>query len=92
MPATLLDYIRACVVVDIDSNDHYAAGRHTDATHKFCDMTSNQAIVYGEAIKPEQNILLQKAVEACRTLKPQADGGQLIDTIIDHFVCHPPSL
>ncbi|KAA1476575.1 aldolase [Dentipellis sp. KUC8613] len=63
---TLLTAIRSRVVVDVDSMDPDVAARHTDKAsgQQFCDMTSNQAIVYGEATKPERSALLKAAVKA----------------------------
>ncbi|TFY60376.1 hypothetical protein EVG20_g7439 [Dentipellis fragilis] len=63
---TLLTTIRSRVVVDVDSMDPDVAARHTEEAsgQRFCDMTSNQAIVYGEATKPERLALLQAAVKA----------------------------
>ncbi|EIM82164.1 aldolase [Stereum hirsutum FP-91666 SS1] len=82
---TLLADIRSRVVVDVDSNDSAVAARHTDGTVKFCDMTSNQAIVHGEATRPEQKALLLKAIDSGRTENAQAIDDHLVDNIIDHF-------
>lgn len=47
---TLLDEVRAVLIVDIDSMDHGAAKTLTQGSKpfKFHDMTSNQAIVHGQ--------------------------------------------
>lgn len=83
----LLTEIRSRVTVDIDSNDHNVAARHTDASRLFTDMTSNAAIVYGEATKAEQNALLHKAIQACHGDGSRVDNNQIVDDVIDHFVC-----
>jgi transaldolase len=45
--------------------DPDVAARHSGGTfRKFCDMTSNQAIVYGQAELPARRSLLQAAVES----------------------------
>ncbi|KAK7031273.1 hypothetical protein VNI00_013524 [Paramarasmius palmivorus] len=58
MSDTLLSQIRSLVTVDIDSMDPEIAARHTKDI-KFCDMTSNQAIVYSEALRPERRRSVQ---------------------------------
>ncbi|KAH9835558.1 aldolase [Rhodofomes roseus] len=60
-PSTLLSYVRAQVTVDVDSMDPAVAARHTTDSAKFCDMTSNQAIVFTEASKPDRAALLAEA-------------------------------
>ncbi|KZT65127.1 aldolase [Daedalea quercina L-15889] len=69
----LLSYVRAQVTVDVDSMDPAVAARHTSDTAKFCDMTSNQAIVFGEASRPERAGLL---AEAC-ALAPKKNAGDV---------------
>ncbi|KAF9023272.1 aldolase [Hymenopellis radicata] len=61
--ATLLDQIRSIVAIDVDSMDPAVAKRHTTDTVKFLDMTSNQAIVMGNA-SPE---VLQRAVDYAKS-------------------------
>jgi len=61
--ANLLSYVRTQVTVDVDSMDPAVAARHTGVTEKFCDMTSNQAIVYSEAAKPERAELFKSACQ-----------------------------
>ncbi|KAI9063067.1 aldolase [Trametes sanguinea] len=70
-PTTLLSQIRARVTVDVDSMDPDVAARHTTAEHKFCDMTSNQAIVYSEAIRPERAQVFNAAVNQIRSAEAQ---------------------
>ncbi|KAI0732392.1 aldolase [Fomitopsis betulina] len=57
----LLSYVRSQVTVDVDSMDPAVAARHTSDTAKFSDMTSNQAIVFGEASKSDRADLLREA-------------------------------
>ncbi|KAJ3553040.1 hypothetical protein NM688_g3833 [Phlebia brevispora] len=64
--ATLLDSIRDHLAVDVDSMDPDVASRHTAGGKLFCDMTSNQAIVYSEAVKAERAHILR---DACTTAK-----------------------
>ncbi|GLB39320.1 putative transaldolase/Fructose-6-phosphate aldolase [Lyophyllum shimeji] len=61
---SLLSQLSTIVTVDIDSMDPAAALRHESGT--FADMTSNQAIVYAQAIKPENEGLVREAVEYVR--------------------------
>ncbi|CCM07099.1 uncharacterized protein FIBRA_09426 [Fibroporia radiculosa] len=61
----LLSYVRTRVTVDVDSMDPAVAARHTSGS-KFCDMTSNQAIVYSEAAKPERAQLFKTACQLAR--------------------------
>lgn len=62
---TLLTQVRGLLTVDVDSMDPDVAARHSGGTfRKFCDMTSNQAIVHGQAELPARRNLLQAAVES----------------------------
>ena len=61
MANTLLDDVRTQVTVDVDSMDPAVAAKHTGDVVRFCDMTSNQAIVFGEASRPERAVVLQAA-------------------------------
>ncbi|KAJ7503251.1 hypothetical protein B0H11DRAFT_1984704 [Mycena galericulata] len=76
---TLLAQIRGIVTVDVDSMDPDVAARYSEP-HKFCDMTSNQAIVYGQAARPERNELLQ-AVEYVRKKGPA--GAHFEQDVVD---------
>ncbi|TFY83796.1 hypothetical protein EWM64_g207 [Hericium alpestre] len=88
--ANLLADIRARVVVDVDSMDPDVAARHTDLAsgQQFSDMTSNQAIAYGVATRPDRAGLIKAAVKAALP-----SGGDLVertephipDDAIDHF-------
>ncbi|KAJ7623910.1 hypothetical protein DFH06DRAFT_1230571, partial [Mycena polygramma] len=59
---TLLNQVRELLTVDVDSMDPDVAARHGMA-QKFRDMTSNQAIVHGQAVLPARSNLLKAAVE-----------------------------
>ncbi|KAI0669894.1 aldolase [Trametes maxima] len=72
-PATLLDYVRARVTVDVDSMDPDVAARHTTDAHRFCDMTSNQAIVHGEATRPQRATAFNAAVTQIRSAEADLD-------------------
>ena len=63
---TLLDDIRNTLVVDVDSMDPAVAARHTQQGHLFADMTSNQAIVYSEAVKEERAEVLEAACKEAK--------------------------
>ena len=83
--ATLLADVRARVTADVDSMDPAVAARHTTDTAKFTDMTSNQAIVFGEASKPERASLV---TEAC-TLAAKNNTGNIdlqVDDAVDILV------
>lgn len=82
----LLSYVRSQVTVDVDSMDPAVAARHTSDIAKFSDMTSNQAIVFGEASRPDRADLL---AEAC-ALAAKNNAGNLdlqVDDAVDILVC-----
>lgn len=82
----LLSYVRSQVTVDVDSMDPAVAARHTSDTAKFSDMTSNQAIVFGEASKSDRADLLR---EAC-ALAARNNASNLdlqVDNALDILVC-----
>jgi len=87
MTDTLLSQIRGLVTVDIDAMDPEVAARHTKET-KFCDMTSNQAIVYSQALRPERAHLLRAAVDAVMKDNEQghSDEEKVVQDILDVFV------
>lgn len=92
-PASLLSHVRAQLVVDVDSMNPDVAVRHTTDTHSFCDMTSNQAIVYGEAVRPEQAGVFNAAVAQIRSGETQLDIETQVSDAVDLLVCrHFPSL
>ncbi|KAF7335405.1 Aldolase [Mycena venus] len=73
MSSTLLTQIRGLLTVDVDSMDPDVAARHS-MPQKFCDMTSNQAIVHGQAALPARRDLLKAAVEYVGKKTPQESG------------------
>ncbi|CAK5268933.1 unnamed protein product [Mycena citricolor] len=81
--STLLEQIRSLVTVDLDAMDPDIAARLTQQT-KFCDMTSNQAIVHGQATRPERALLLKHAVEYAKQ-KRTSTGPALgsVDSVQD---------
>ncbi|KAF9254649.1 aldolase [Marasmius fiardii PR-910] len=83
MTDTLLSQIRGLVTVDIDSMDPEIAARHTKEV-KFCDMTSNQAIVYHESLRPERAHLLQAAIKAVKE-QGQEDEEKFLQDVLDVF-------
>ncbi|KAL1951934.1 hypothetical protein VTO73DRAFT_1083 [Trametes versicolor] len=82
-PASLLSHVRAQLVVDVDSMNPDVAVRHTTDTHSFCDMTSNQAIVYGEAVRPEQAGVFNAAVAQIRSGETQLDIETQVSDAVD---------
>lgn len=83
----LLSQICSIVTVDVDSMDPRVAACHTPSplsSKIFCDMTSNQAIVYNEAIRPENARLVELALShaQARDLDQTAGSeGRLQDAI-----------
>ncbi|KAK1218329.1 hypothetical protein PQX77_019000 [Marasmius sp. AFHP31] len=86
MTDTLLSQIRGLVTVDIDAMDPEIAARHTKET-KFCDMTSNQALVYSEALRPERAHLIRAAIDAVKNDSSQShnDEDKLLQDVLDVF-------
>ncbi|KAI0756986.1 hypothetical protein C8Q80DRAFT_70088 [Daedaleopsis nitida] len=83
MPSTdLLSQVRAQLVVDVDSMDPNVAARYTQSGVMFCDMTSNQAIVYNEAIRPDRVDLFKSACAHIQSTEAQLDT----DTQVAHTV------
>jgi transaldolase len=60
-----LSQIRSLATVDVDSMDPDVAMRQSEISEKFCDMTSNQAIVYFQATKDHS--FVKKTIELLRT-------------------------
>jgi transaldolase len=81
---TLLAQVRALVTVDVDSMDPDVAARYS-TPNKFCDMTSNQAIVHGQAARPERSDLLKAAVEYVRS-QAKADAATFEQDVVDVLV------
>lgn len=86
-PASLLSHVRSQLVVDVDSMNPDVAVRHTTPTHTFCDMTSNQAIVYGEAVRPEQASVFNETVAKIRSGETQLDIETQVSDAVDLLVC-----
>ncbi|KAF7979300.1 hypothetical protein HWV62_43016 [Athelia sp. TMB] len=80
---TLLSQISEIVTIDVDSMDPVDAARHTSTSFKFCDMTSNQAIVQGQASRPERSQLLDAAVDSVISKHRGTDQNQVVDEILD---------
>lgn len=87
MASTLLSQVGELLTVDIDCMDPEVAKRHTASTVTpfFCDMTSNQAIVGGEARRPEQAALLRLAIDQVKE-KHNPDSDSFAQDVIDIFV------
>ncbi|KAJ3935652.1 MAG: hypothetical protein NXY57DRAFT_1035937 [Lentinula lateritia] len=86
MASTLLSQVGELLTVDIDCMDPEVAKRHTASTVTpfFCDMTSNQAIVGGEARRPEQAALLRLAIDQVKE-KHNPDSDSFAQDVIDVF-------
>ncbi|KAI0361615.1 aldolase [Trametes cingulata] len=82
-PATLLSHVRAQLTVDVDSMDPLVAARHTTDQHRFSDMTSNQAIVYSEAVRPERAPVVQAAVAHVRASERELDLETKVSDALD---------
>lgn len=83
--ASLLAQVRDILTVDVDSMDPAVAARHTTESVKFCDMTSNQAIVYTEAAKPDGLSVLK---DACARVRDRSAGPeQQVSDALDLLVC-----
>ncbi|KAJ7112833.1 hypothetical protein C8R43DRAFT_1078743 [Mycena crocata] len=80
-PATLLAQVRALVTVDVDSMDPDVAARYS-VPLKFCDMTSNQAIVHGQAVLPRRIELLRTAVEYVKN-RTTEEAGNFEQDVVD---------
>ncbi|KAG7092085.1 hypothetical protein E1B28_008461 [Marasmius oreades] len=63
--------------------DNEVAARHTKDI-KFCDMTSNQAIVYHESLRTERAHLLQAAIEAVKK-QGQQNEEKFLQDVLDVF-------
>ncbi|KAF9459127.1 aldolase [Collybia nuda] len=62
MSNTLLSQIHSVISVDVDSMDPDVARRHTSQNQTFCNMTSNQAIMFGELTRAENVTLIKDAI------------------------------
>ncbi len=86
MPS-LLDTLRDQITLDVDSMDPEVAAKYE---HTFTDMTSNQAIVYSEAIRPERANALKAACEQAKATGLDIDH-QLSDALDLLVSIYPPS-
>lgn len=75
---SLLSSIQTKVAIDVDSMDPDVAQRHVQAC-PFVDMTSNQAIVFGELSRSERAQTLTDAIASIKA----SDDGQNVDGVID---------
>lgn len=86
---SMLSALRQHVIIDLDSMDPSVALRYTSDKFTFCDMTSNQAIVYSEASKPERKNILTRA---CRGVKgPDTNLEQQVESALTVLVSFSPS-
>ncbi|THH19656.1 hypothetical protein EW146_g1563 [Bondarzewia mesenterica] len=88
MSNTLLSATRSQLVVDVDSMNPDVAARHTTSTEHFCDMTSNQAIVYSEAVRAERATLFKEAVQQSQASSHDLndhDQQRIVDDAADLF-------
>lgn len=86
---TLLAQIRGLVTIDVDSMDPEVATRHTTAEYSFAGMTSNQAIVCIEAVKPERKQLVIQAIALAKSKIGSANESAMMDRVVDILVCDP---
>ncbi|VDC07498.1 unnamed protein product [Peniophora sp. CBMAI 1063] len=85
MTETLISAVRARVTIDVDSMNPLVAARHA-AEARFQDMTSNQAIAYGESTRSEQATVLAEAIKTARaTLSDAVEEDALVDQVVDVF-------
>ncbi|KAF8067588.1 hypothetical protein FPV67DRAFT_1415940 [Lyophyllum atratum] len=73
---SLLSQLHTLVTIDIDSMDPAAAANHGTLT--FTNMTSNQAIVYAQATRPENAGLVREAVGYVRAVHSTTSGEPAI--------------
>lgn len=87
MSPTLLTQISELVTVDIDCMDPEVAQRHTLSSSApfFCDMTSNQAIVSGQATLPDRAVLLHSAIDEVKG-KQSVGSDTFAQDVLDVFV------
>ena len=86
MTETLISAVRARVTIDVDSMNPLVAARHA-AESRFQDMTSNQAIAYGESTRSEQATVLAEAIKLARSkLGDTVEEDALVDQVVDVFV------
>lgn len=66
--------------------DPIDADLHTSAVFKFSDMTSNQAIVQGQASNPARAQILEDAVQSVTSKRAGVPQDQLVEEILDTLV------
>ncbi|TFL06286.1 aldolase [Pterulicium gracile] len=81
--ATLLSQIRDLVVVDVDSMDVDVAKKYTYDPATFFNMTSNQAILQGEVVRPHREALLEIAAKRISANLEQPDQDRLLLDALD---------
>ena len=92
MSETLVSAVRGRVTIDVDSMNPLVAARHA-AEARFVDMTSNQAIAYGESTRAEQATVLAEAIKIARSkLGDTVEEDALVDQVVDVFVRRVPRL
>jgi hypothetical protein len=95
MSNTLLSQIRSIITVDVDSMDPDVAKRHTSQHESFCDMTSNQAIVFNESTRAENAALINDAIayvdkQPNTDRSPTATVQDVVDVVV-RICLTPPS-
>jgi transaldolase len=83
---SLLSQISKLLTVDVDSMDPEVAIRHTSSSFSFCDMTSNQAIVQGQATRPERAHVLECAINFVKSKGDDVSPEHMVDRILDVLV------
>ena len=85
---SLLAQIRSQLTVDVDSMDPAVTQRHTTVNARFCNMTSNQAIVHGEAIRPERRGVLDEAMRIALEVGQRQEDQEdaLVERVLDVLV------
>ena len=84
---SLLAHVRTRVTVDVDSMDPTVSARYTKAGVKLHDMTSNQAIVHSEAVRPERADLFNAACAQIRSTEAQLPVDSQVADALDLLVC-----
>lgn len=84
----LLTQIRTLVTVDVDSMDPEVTRRHTSPTVAFCDMTSNQALVYYQITTLHDNAPIIQAAIRYAERKPgwEEDPAAYLQDVVDVLV------
>ncbi|KIM72469.1 hypothetical protein PILCRDRAFT_829717 [Piloderma croceum F 1598] len=80
---TLLSQISKLLTIDVDSMDPEVAIQHTRSSFSFCDMTSNQAIVQGQATRPERAHVLECAINLSKSKGDGVNPEHVVDKALD---------